>query len=169
MLLADTSEKLDPMSLLLYMSGLSVVLLLPAAIILEPSSFGQAADMVLNKPGFAWWLVCNCSLAYAVNLTNFLVTKYTSALTLQVSGWWVGGWVGGSALHWLCDHRGARGVCFAVCLRAAHAQEVFLMWTPRLSTCYTSALIHDTPAGMDAHHGNVRSRPQHVPSIESTT
>jgi hypothetical protein len=45
---------------------------------------------MLNKPGFAWWLICNCTLAYAVNLTNFLVTKYTSALTLQV-----GGWVGG--------------------------------------------------------------------------
>lgn len=86
MLLADTSEKLDPMSLLLYMSGLSAVLLLPAAIILEPSSFDQALNMVRSKPGFVWWLVCNCGLAYTANLTNFLVTKYTSALTLQVGG-----------------------------------------------------------------------------------
>lgn len=41
MLMADPHEKLDPMSLLLYMSGISVGLLLPAAGLLEPSAFRQ--------------------------------------------------------------------------------------------------------------------------------
>lgn len=36
------------------------------------------------KPGFFWTLLINSCMAYAVNLTNFMVTKYTSALTLQV-------------------------------------------------------------------------------------
>lgn len=31
-----------------------------------------------------WYLLFNSALAYFVNLTNFLVTKHTSALTLQV-------------------------------------------------------------------------------------
>ncbi|MED6193084.1 hypothetical protein PIB30_015737 [Stylosanthes scabra] len=33
-----------------------------------------------------WYLLFNSALAYFVNLTNFLVTKHTSALTLQVLG-----------------------------------------------------------------------------------
>ena len=32
---------------------------------------------------FGWSLLLNSLLAYAVNLLNFVVTKYTSALTLQ--------------------------------------------------------------------------------------
>ena len=54
-LLADQSEKLDSMNLLR-----------------------------LTQPGFAVLLVGNASLAYVVNFTNFQVTHYTSALTLQV-------------------------------------------------------------------------------------
>jgi hypothetical protein len=72
------------MSLLFYMSSFSVMLLLPATAVLEPRSFGLAHAMIMSRPGFAWWLLGNSCLAYAVNLTNFLVTKYTSALTLQV-------------------------------------------------------------------------------------
>lgn len=37
-------------------------------------------------PGFWAMLLFNSFLAYFVNLTNFLVTRYTSALTLQVLG-----------------------------------------------------------------------------------
>lgn len=36
--------------------------------------------------GFWMLLILNSGMAYFVNLTNFLVTKYTSALTLQVGG-----------------------------------------------------------------------------------
>lgn len=41
MLLTDASEKLDPMSLLFYMSSFSVLLLLPTTIALEPGAFAQ--------------------------------------------------------------------------------------------------------------------------------
>ncbi len=37
-----------------------------------------------DNPNFAWWMVLNALFAYLTNLFNFLVTKYTSALTLQV-------------------------------------------------------------------------------------
>jgi drug/metabolite transporter (DMT)-like permease len=86
MLLTDAAEKLDPMSLLFYMSCFSVLLLLPATAILEPTAFATTRALVEASPGFFWWLLGNSCLAYAVNLTNFLVTKYTSALTLQVLG-----------------------------------------------------------------------------------
>lgn len=41
MLLTDATEKLDPMSLLFYMSSFSVLLLLPATVVLEPKAFAQ--------------------------------------------------------------------------------------------------------------------------------
>lgn len=46
----------------------------------------QVLVVLHAKPGFFWTLLINSCMAYAVNLTNFLVTKYTSALTLQVLG-----------------------------------------------------------------------------------
>ncbi|GLI58814.1 hypothetical protein VaNZ11_000580 [Volvox africanus] len=86
LLMTDPSEKLDPMSLLVYMSGVSVAILVPLTICLEPLSWQAALVMMERSSSFAYWLLGNSSLAYLVNLTNFLVTKYTSALTLQVLG-----------------------------------------------------------------------------------
>jgi drug/metabolite transporter (DMT)-like permease len=63
-----------------------VLLLVPSAAALEPGAFAQARGLAAADPSFVWWLAFNCFMAYAVNLTNFLVTKYTSALTLQVLG-----------------------------------------------------------------------------------
>lgn len=85
-LMTDPSEKLDPLSLLLYMSSICVVLLVPATLVLEPTAYLKAHSLLISYPGFGWWLLGNSLLAYVVNLTNFLVTKYTSALTLQVLG-----------------------------------------------------------------------------------
>lgn len=85
-IMSDPAEKLDPMSLLLYMSAVSLLFLVPMAALLEPGCTQQALALIGKDHGFAWWLLSNSSLAYAVNLTNFLVTKYTSALTLQVLG-----------------------------------------------------------------------------------
>lgn len=85
-LMTDPADKMDPMSLLLYMSAASVAFLVPAALLLEPAAYGQAVRLCSADTGFLWWLVGNSCLAYLVNLTNFLVTKYTSALTLQVGG-----------------------------------------------------------------------------------
>jgi hypothetical protein len=44
----------------------------------------QVLVVVAARPSSFYTLLVNSFMAYAVNLTNFLVTKYTSALTLQV-------------------------------------------------------------------------------------
>lgn len=85
-LLSSEGEKLNSMNLLLYMSPIAVLVLLPATLIMEP----DVLDVTLSlgvKHKFMWLLLlANSVLAYAANLTNFLVTKHTSALTLQVLG-----------------------------------------------------------------------------------
>lgn len=53
---------------------------------MRPQAFHKTHLLIQQSPSFLWWLMGNSCLAYAVNLTNFMVTKYTSALTLQV-GW----------------------------------------------------------------------------------
>jgi hypothetical protein len=78
-------EKLNSMDLLRYMAPVAVVLLVPATLIMEPDALSAAAALARADPSFVWMLLLNSSLAYLVNLTNFLVTKHTSPLTLQVS------------------------------------------------------------------------------------
>lgn len=85
MLMTDPSEKLDAMSLLLYMSAVSTVLLAPVALYLEPDCIQEVWQLSSNS-AFITCLLLNSLMAYLVNLTNFLVTKYTSPLTLQVLG-----------------------------------------------------------------------------------
>ncbi|CAM0958003.1 unnamed protein product [Alopecurus aequalis] len=85
-LLSSEEEKLNSMDLLRYMAPVAVVLLVPATLVLEPEAFGAAATLAREDPSFVWLLLGNSSLAYLVNLTNFLVTKHTSPLTLQVLG-----------------------------------------------------------------------------------
>jgi drug/metabolite transporter (DMT)-like permease len=86
MLMTDPGEKLDPMSLLFYMSAVSVALLTGMTLVLEPDALTQAAQLFAADNMFAVYMLINAALAYATNLLNFLVTKYTSALTLQVLG-----------------------------------------------------------------------------------
>lgn len=84
-MLSDSSEKMDSLSLLLYMAPVSAAALVPITLYFEPSALANA--LVLGRNGGFWLLLLfNSFLAYFVNLTNFLVTKYTSALTLQVLG-----------------------------------------------------------------------------------
>lgn len=85
-LLTDPAEQLDPMSLLLYMSVVSSVLLSFMALLVEADAVDAVLSITRSNPNFVYWLAGSSVLAYAVNLTNFLVTKYTSALTLQVLG-----------------------------------------------------------------------------------
>jgi hypothetical protein len=47
MIMTDPADKLDPMSLLFYMSSFSVVLLLPTTLILEPGVFGEVSSLLL--------------------------------------------------------------------------------------------------------------------------
>ncbi|CAH1432176.1 unnamed protein product [Lactuca virosa] len=85
-LLSSEGEKLNSMNLLLYMSPIAIVVLLPAALIMEPDVIEVTISLAL-KHRFMWLLILiNSTMAYAANLTNFLVTKNTSALTLQVLG-----------------------------------------------------------------------------------
>ncbi|XP_071734476.1 probable sugar phosphate/phosphate translocator At3g11320 [Rutidosis leptorrhynchoides] len=85
-LLSSEGEKLNSMNLLLYMAPIAVILLLPATMYMEENVVGITVSLARQDFGIVWLLIFNSSLAYFVNLTNFLVTKHTSALTLQVLG-----------------------------------------------------------------------------------
>ncbi|KAI3519872.1 hypothetical protein L1887_09090 [Cichorium endivia] len=86
LLLSSEGEKLNSMNLLLYMAPIAVILLLPATMFMEENVVGITIALARQDFGIVWLLIFNSSLAYFVNLTNFLVTKHTSALTLQVLG-----------------------------------------------------------------------------------
>ncbi|KAK4412923.1 udp-uronic acid transporter 1 [Sesamum alatum] len=85
-LLSNEGEKLNSMNLMLYMSPIAILVLLPAAIVMEPNVFDFVVSLGLEHK-FMWvLLLVNSTMAYGANLCNFLVTKHTSALTLQVLG-----------------------------------------------------------------------------------
>ncbi|KAF3610685.1 hypothetical protein DY000_02045900 [Brassica cretica] len=79
-------EKLNSMNLMLYMSPIAVVALLPVTLVMEPDVI--SLTLTLAKQHQYMWilLLVNSVMAYSANLLNFLVTKHTSALTLQVLG-----------------------------------------------------------------------------------
>ncbi|CAA2988206.1 probable sugar phosphate phosphate translocator At3g11320 [Olea europaea subsp. europaea] len=85
-LLSSEGEKLNSMNLLLYMAPIAVVLLLPATLYMEENVVGITLALARDDINIVWLLLFNSALAYFVNLTNFLVTNHTSALTLQVLG-----------------------------------------------------------------------------------
>jgi len=72
------------MNLLMYMAPVAVAFLLPTSIIMEEDVIGITISLAREDSSILWLLMFNSALAYFVNLTNFLVTKHTSALTLQV-------------------------------------------------------------------------------------
>ncbi|KAJ9698587.1 hypothetical protein PVL29_007584 [Vitis rotundifolia] len=83
-LLSSEGEKLNSMNLLMYMAPVAVVFLLPAALLMEENVVNITLALARDDVRILWYLIFNSALAYLVNLTNFLVTKHTSALTLQV-------------------------------------------------------------------------------------
>lgn len=85
-LLSSEGEKLNSMNLLLYMSPIAVVVLLPATLVMEPSVLEEIVTVGKEHKHMYLLLFINSTLAYGANLLNFLVTKHTSALTLQVLG-----------------------------------------------------------------------------------
>ncbi|KAK4431744.1 putative sugar phosphate/phosphate translocator [Sesamum alatum] len=85
-LLSSEGEKLNSMNLLLYMAPIAVVLLLPVTLCMEENVVGATLALARDDLTIIWLLLFNSGLAYFVNLTNFLVTNHTSALTLQVLG-----------------------------------------------------------------------------------
>jgi hypothetical protein len=54
MLMSDPSEKLDPMSLLLYMSAFCVAYLVPMCLVMEPGSWALALKLYAQNWNFAW-------------------------------------------------------------------------------------------------------------------
>ncbi|GMH08152.1 hypothetical protein Nepgr_009992 [Nepenthes gracilis] len=85
-LLSSEGEKLNSMNLLLYMSPVAVIALIPATLIMEPNVLDVFTSLGIQYK-FMWLLLLiNSAMAYSANLSNFLVTKHTSALTLQVLG-----------------------------------------------------------------------------------
>ncbi|XP_020215855.1 probable sugar phosphate/phosphate translocator At3g11320 [Cajanus cajan] len=85
-LLSSEGEKLNSMNLLLYMAPIAMMVLLPATLLMEGNVIRITTDLARKDIRIFWYLLLSSSLAYFVNLTNFLVTKHTSALTLQVLG-----------------------------------------------------------------------------------
>ncbi|RVW65875.1 putative sugar phosphate/phosphate translocator [Vitis vinifera] len=85
-LLSSEGEKLNSMNLLMYMAPVAVAFLLPAALLMEENVVNITLALARDDVRILWYLIFNSALAYLVNLTNFLVTKHTSALTLQVLG-----------------------------------------------------------------------------------
>lgn len=86
LLLSSESEKLHSMNLLLYMAPMAASILLPFSLYIEGNVFAKTVEKVRVDGFMLFLLVGNATVAYLVNLTNFMVTKHTSALTLQVLG-----------------------------------------------------------------------------------
>jgi drug/metabolite transporter (DMT)-like permease len=86
LLLTNETERLDSLNLLLFMSPVALLVLLTATQVMEPDAFAAFLENCAESPSFFFILAMNCLLAFSVNLTNFLVTKCTSPLTLQVLG-----------------------------------------------------------------------------------
>jgi drug/metabolite transporter (DMT)-like permease len=85
-ILTSEAEKLHSMNLLLYMAPLAALILLPFTLYIEGNVFAITIEKAKTDPFIVFLLIGNATVAYLVNLTNFLVTKHTSALTLQVLG-----------------------------------------------------------------------------------
>ncbi|PWA97924.1 hypothetical protein CTI12_AA021930 [Artemisia annua] len=63
---------------------IAIAVLLAAALVMEPDVVDVTISLAL-KHRFMWLvLVISSTMAYAANWTNFLATKNTSALTLQI-------------------------------------------------------------------------------------
>jgi len=83
---ATNSDKLHSLNLLAHMSPYALAMLVPLAVLFEPDAIASAFALVSTHRMFAFLLALNCGVAACVNLSNFLVTQATSALTLQVLG-----------------------------------------------------------------------------------
>ncbi|XP_038971608.1 probable sugar phosphate/phosphate translocator At1g12500, partial [Phoenix dactylifera] len=86
LLLTSDAERLNSMNLLMYMAPMAAAMLLPLSLWSEGDVAAATAAKAADDPRLLLFLFANATVAYLVNLTNFLVTKHTSALTLQVLG-----------------------------------------------------------------------------------
>ena len=87
-LLSEDGVKLDSLNALRHMCPWAVLVLLPASFLFEGAE-PWAVLSTATKEGQVMWaaaLSLNILMAFLVNLFNLLVTKHTSALTIQVLG-----------------------------------------------------------------------------------
>eukprot|EP01103_Thecamoeba_quadrilineata_P005037 TRINITY_DN14892_c0_g1_i1.p1 TRINITY_DN14892_c0_g1~~TRINITY_DN14892_c0_g1_i1.p1 ORF type:complete len:323 (+),score=50.25 TRINITY_DN14892_c0_g1_i1:87-1055(+) len=87
-LLTDEDDKLDPISLVYYMSPPSIVMLFCLTLLFEPEIILDLDLVIQNSmdSSLMTWVFLSGTIAFWLNIMNLLVTKYTSALTLQVLG-----------------------------------------------------------------------------------
>ena len=77
-------ERIDSVSLLYHMSKPSLLLLALGTLVFEHSAFSDPSLWMNFSLWFLIALSCMCAVGY--NIMNFLVTFYTSPVTLQVLG-----------------------------------------------------------------------------------
>ncbi|KAL8517439.1 hypothetical protein ACS0TY_015616 [Phlomoides rotata] len=82
LLLSSDGEKLHFMNLLLYMAPMEAMILLPFTLYIEGNVLSATVEKARGDGFMVFLLIRNATVAYLVNLTNFLVTKHTSTLTL---------------------------------------------------------------------------------------
>lgn len=85
-LLSEDGVKLDSINALRHMCPWAVIVLLPASYMFEGSSPWMVLSSVGDDHRWIGALLLNILMAFLVNLFNLLVTKHTSALTIQVLG-----------------------------------------------------------------------------------
>jgi len=87
-LLSDEDDKIDALSLLFYMTPPCFFFLLIMTMIFEPEIILDSNSMIeiLTNISLIFWLFLSGLIAFSLNMMNLLVTKYTSAVTLQVLG-----------------------------------------------------------------------------------
>jgi hypothetical protein len=83
-ILLKPEEKLDSMSCLAYMAPFSSVMMLALTAILEPASMPLLIKLPFEDANLVAALTLNCLAAFSSNYFNMVVTKRTSALTIQV-------------------------------------------------------------------------------------
>mmetsp|Transcript_8880 Transcript_8880/g.18410 ORF Transcript_8880/g.18410 Transcript_8880/m.18410 type:complete len:334 (-) Transcript_8880:594-1595(-) len=85
-LLSESGVKLDGLNALRLMCPWAVAALLPLSYIIEGSAPWRTILDTENSAAWLPYLALNTVMAFLVNLLNLLVTKQTSALTIQVFG-----------------------------------------------------------------------------------
>jgi len=88
LLLSDEDDRLDAISLLYYMSPPCFGFMFILAVFSEPELMLDASAFidVMSNTQLMSWLIASGIIAFFLNIMNLLVTKYTSAVTLQVLG-----------------------------------------------------------------------------------
>ena len=86
------------------MAVMASVLLLLATAALERDVLSALPPWSAGR-GFYCWLTINCSFAFATNLSNFIVIKHTSPLTMQVRRATYRVWIGLHPRYMAVQHK----------------------------------------------------------------